>query len=71
MRSMLCQGISFVFIPLNAHGQVAGPVQDFATGWLTSKDTASGRPVGVSVGPDGALYVSDDAAGYIYRITYA
>ena len=48
-------------------------VEDFATGWLTNKtdDTSAwGRPVDVIVGPDGALYVSDDRAGYIYRISY-
>lgn len=48
------------------------PVQviDFATGWL-QKNGAWGRPVDVVVGPDGALYVSDDRAGMIYRITYS
>ena len=30
-----------------------------------------GRPVGIVFGSDGAMYVSDDAAGVIYRITYA
>ena len=30
-----------------------------------------GRPVGIAVGPDGAMYVSDDTAGVVYRITYA
>lgn len=44
-------------------------VSDFATGWL-SDHTAWGRPVDVEVGPDGAVYVSDDRAGMIYRITY-
>jgi len=44
-------------------------VVDFATGWL-SNNSAWGRPVDVVVGPDGALYVSDDRAGLIYRITY-
>ncbi len=29
-----------------------------------------GRPVGLAVGPDGAMYLSDDGAGVIYRITY-
>ena len=28
-------------------------------------------PVGVTVGADGALYVSDDKGGFIYRISYA
>lgn len=49
----------------------AKPVEvvDFATGWL-DKHGAWGRPVDVIVGTDGALYVSDDRAGMIYRITY-
>lgn len=44
-------------------------VLDFATGWLNG-NTAFGRPVDVLVGPDGALYVSDDRADVIYRINY-
>jgi len=43
----------------------------FAEGWLDkAADEAWGRPVDVQVMPDGALLVSDDAAGAIYRITY-
>lgn len=45
-------------------------VIDFATGWLNAKG-AWGRPVDVIVAPDGALLVSDDRAGIIYRISYA
>jgi glucose/arabinose dehydrogenase len=41
----------------------------FAEGWLQGK-RAWGRPVDVQVMPDGALLVSDDKAGVIYRITY-
>jgi glucose/arabinose dehydrogenase len=44
-------------------------VEDFATGWLQG-DSAWGRPVDVAVGTDHALYVSDDKAGVIYRISY-
>ncbi|MBL0126898.1 MAG: sorbosone dehydrogenase family protein [Flavobacteriales bacterium] len=42
----------------------------FAEGWLKG-NRASGRPVDVLVTPDGALLVSDDGAGAIYRISYA
>jgi glucose/arabinose dehydrogenase len=41
----------------------------FAKGWLQSR-RAWGRPVDVLVMPDGALLVSDDRAGAIYRISY-
>jgi len=44
-------------------------VMDFATGWLNNNEVL-GRPVDVIVGTDGALYVSDDQANLIYRITY-
>jgi glucose/arabinose dehydrogenase len=41
----------------------------FASGWLQGEDFW-GRPADVAVGPDGALYVSDDYAHCIYRIYY-
>jgi len=41
----------------------------FAEGWLQGSN-AWGRPVDVLVMPDGALLVSDDKAGAIYRIRY-
>ena len=41
----------------------------FAQGWLQGR-TAWGRPVDVQVMPDGALLISDDFAGAIYRISY-
>jgi glucose/arabinose dehydrogenase len=43
-----------------------GPVEDFATGWLNSDTSSDGRPVDVTVGADGALYVRDDKGGFIY-----
>ena len=43
--------------------------QPFAHGWLRG-GTAWGRPVDVLVMPDGALLVSDDRAGVVYRISY-
>ncbi len=47
----------------------AGGAQDFITGWLQDKD-AVGRPVDLIFGPDNTLYISDDKAGVIYRVTY-
>src|SRR5215212_305794 len=41
----------------------------FAEGWLQNHK-AWGRPVDILVAPDGALLVSDDEAGAIYRIVY-
>jgi glucose/arabinose dehydrogenase len=63
-------GYKVIFVPLNAQGNVAGAPQDFATGWLNSSGDLTGRPVGLAVGPDGALYVSDDQGGVLYRIAY-
>jgi glucose/arabinose dehydrogenase len=44
-------------------------VEDFATGWLEGA-AAWGRPVDLIVGRDGALYLSDQGAGRIYRISH-
>ena len=49
-------------------GKPAG-VEDFATGWLR-QGRVLGRPVDLIVGHDGALYLSDDSTGQVYRITY-
>lgn len=43
---------------------------DFITGWLNG-GKIYGRPVDLKFGPDGALYVTDDVAGKIYKIEYA
>ena len=50
-------------------GEKPTEVLDFATGWLDNNEVW-GRPVDVVVGTDGALYVSDDKANLIYRVTY-
>lgn len=53
--------------------QIAGNTskagEDFITGWLTEDGTSVGRPVDIKIGPDGAMYISDDKAGVIYRVT--
>jgi glucose/arabinose dehydrogenase len=48
-----------------------GTYQDFMTGFVLSDTAVWGRPVGVGVAHDGALLVSDDAGGTLWRIAYA
>ena len=50
-------------------GAPTGEYEDFATGFVVNDAAAWGRPVGVTVTPDGALYVSEDVGGTIWRIT--
>jgi len=59
----------YKLVRVKFNGETPVEVVDFATGWLNNNE-AWGRPVDVITGPDGALYVSDDRAGYIYRISY-
>ena len=50
-------------------GGATPAAEDFATGWLVG-GRYWGRPVDLTVAPDGALFVSDDNLGAVYRITY-
>ena len=60
-------GYKVVRVPFR-DGKPAG-VEDFATGWLAGA-ASWGRPVDLIVGRDGALYLSDQGAGRIYRISH-
>ena len=69
-RSKL-SGYRVVFIPF-ANGRPAGPPRDILTGFLAADEKESyGRPVGVTLGPDGALLVADDVGDAIWRVTGA
>ena len=50
-------------------GQPTGEYEDFMTGFMVDNDSVWGRPAGVAVTHDGALLVSDDANGTIFRVT--
>ena len=61
-------GYEVVWLPWD--GVPAGSPEPLATGFLPADALgALGRPAGLAVGADGALYVSDDKAGFIYRIS--
>ena len=65
-------GFNVVFQPLK-DGKASGAYVVFADGFA-GPNKASGkaifRPTGVAVGPDGALYISEDTKGRIWRVTY-
>lgn len=50
-------------------GKPTGEYEDFMTGFVLDDDHVWGRPTGVTVAADGALLVSDDANGLIWRVT--
>jgi glucose/arabinose dehydrogenase len=50
-------------------GQPTGEYEDFMTGFVLDDSTVWGRPAAVAVTQDGALLVSDDANGTIFRVT--
>jgi glucose/arabinose dehydrogenase len=62
-------GYKVMQVPLK-DGRIAGEAVDFATGFLGAEDAVTGRPAGVAVGKDGSLFISDDKAGFIYRVSW-
>lgn len=68
------EGYNVMFIPMGANGQPSGPAEVFADGFAGSTGalpgTALHRPVGVTQGPDGSLYISDDRGGRIWRVIH-
>ena len=60
-------GYKVVRVPMQ-DGKATGEYEDFLTGFVTPEGQVWGRPVGVAVGSDGALLVSDDATNSIWRV---
>jgi glucose/arabinose dehydrogenase len=61
-------GYKVIRVRMNA-GRPTGEYEDFMTGFVVDNDSVWGRPAGVAVTQDGALLVSDDANGTIFRVT--
>ena len=65
-------GYSVVFQPMQ-DGKTAGDYLIFADGFAGAEKApgrATHRPAGLAMGPDGALYISDDQKGRIWRVTH-
>lgn len=63
-------GYEVIRIPLHQTGKASGEYQDFVTGFVLPDGKVWGRPVGVTVAPDGSLLITDDASNTIWRVTY-
>jgi glucose/arabinose dehydrogenase len=63
-------GYELIRVPLHHTGHASGEYEDFMTGFVVDNGHVWGRPVGVSVAPDGSLLVTDDGSKSIWRITY-
>lgn len=63
-------GYEVVRVPLHGTGHATGEYEDFVTGFATQNGEVWGRPVGVAVGKDGSLLISDDGSNSIWRVTY-
>ena len=66
-------GYRVAFLPVN--GEKAAAHRDFATEFalpngMPGKDGRIHRPTGLAQGTDGSIYVADDVAGSIYKISY-
>ena len=50
------------------HNGTLGPQQILVSGFQADDGTRWGRPVAAVAGPDGAVYITDDYAGAVYRL---
>lgn len=66
----IISGYKVVFVPF-ANGKPSGKPEDFLTGFVANADKAEvyGRPVAVTVTPDGSLLVNDDSGNTIWKVT--
>ena len=63
-------GYKVIRVPLR-DGVPTGEYEDFMTGFVVGEGDVWGRPVGVAVARDGALFVSDDGSNTVWRVSYA
>ena len=62
-------GYEVIRVPMHDN-KATGEYEDFLTGFTTADGHVWGRPVGVTVGADGSLFVTDDGSGSIWHVTY-
>ncbi|HWZ75369.1 MAG TPA: PQQ-dependent sugar dehydrogenase [Candidatus Sulfotelmatobacter sp.] len=63
-------GYEVIRVPLHQTGHASGEYEDFLTGFVRPNGQVWGRPVGITLAPDGSLLVSDDGSNSIWRVSY-
>ena len=63
-------GYEVIRVPLHQSGRASGEYEDFLTGFVLPDGNVWGRPVGVTVAPDGSLLVTDDGSNSVWRVSY-
>lgn len=64
-------GYEIIRIPLHGTGHASGEYEDFVTGFVLPDGHVWGRPVGMTVAPDGSLLFSDDGSNSVWRVSYS
>jgi hypothetical protein len=62
-------GPKVIAVPVEG-GVPTGEYEDFMTGFVVDDDAVWARPVGVAVAHDGALFISEDGNGTVWRIAF-
>ena len=63
-------GYELIRVPLHQMTRASGEYEDFLTGFVLPNGQVWGRPVGVTVAPDGSLLVTDDGSNSVWRVSY-
>lgn len=63
-------GYEVIRVPLHQTGRASGEYEDFVTGFVLDNGQVWGRPVGITVAPDGSLLFTDDGSNSIWRVVY-
>jgi glucose/arabinose dehydrogenase len=62
-------GYEVIRVPMK-DGHATGEYEDFLTGFVRPDGKVWGRPVGVTVGNDGSLFVTDDGTNSVWHVSY-
>jgi glucose/arabinose dehydrogenase len=62
-------GYEVIRVPMH-NGKAEGSYEDFLTGFVVDDNSVWGRPVGVTIGKDGSMFVTDDGSRSVWHVTY-